>query len=75
MLAPLPHSTMRVQVAVDDLVADHDETRRAHRPGAPRQVAARVEQRAQHVPGVEVLGVARLVGEAGRAATASRSSR
>jgi hypothetical protein len=40
--------------AVDDLVADRDQARGAHRAGAPGQIAAAVEQRAQDVPGVQV---------------------
>jgi hypothetical protein len=61
--------------AAHDLVAHHDEPRRAHRPGAPGQVAAHVEQRAQHVPGVKVLGVPWLVGQAGQATTGPHSFR
>jgi hypothetical protein len=40
---------------VDDLVADRDHARGPHRAGAPGQIAAAVEQRAQDVPGMQVL--------------------
>jgi len=60
---------------VHHFVADRHQAGGAHRPRAPRQVAAGVQQRAEDMPGMEVLRLHRLVGEAGQAATAWSCSR
>jgi hypothetical protein len=63
VLRPLPHSTIRVLPRCSDLAAHDDEPGRAHRRGAPGQIVSLVEERPENLPCVQILTVARIIGE------------